>query len=66
MFHVKTIYSSFERNYRGSKSQFREFDFRLEQNDSVLWILSFKTPRSRAIASSCGGGIYVPSGSKLG
>ena len=67
LFHLKTIYSSFDRNYKGAKANLKEFDFRLEQNDSVLWIPQFfKTPieqgyRKQFVVVE----IFVPSGSKL-
>lgn len=67
LFHVKTIYSSFDRNYRGAKANLKEFDFTLQQSDSVLWIPQFfKTPieqgfRKQFVVVE----IYVPSGSKL-
>ena len=67
LFHVKTIYSSFDSKYKGAKANLKEFDFRLEQNDSVLWIPQFfKTPieqgyRKQFVVVE----IFVPSGSKL-
>ena len=67
LFHVKTIYSSFDSKYKGAKANLKEFDFKLEQNDSVLSIPQFfKTPieqgyRKQFVVVE----IFVPSGSKL-
>ena len=67
LFHVKTIYSSLDRNYKAAKANIKEFDFRLEQNDSVLWIPQFfKTPKEQGYRKQfVVVEIYVPSGSKL-
>jgi phage shock protein PspC (stress-responsive transcriptional regulator) len=67
LFHVKTIYSSFERNYKSAKANLKEFDFTLEQNDSVLWIPQFfKTPKEQGYRKQfVVVEIYVPSGYKL-
>ena len=66
-FHVKTIYSSSDKNYKTAKANLKEFEFRLEQNDSILSIPQFfKTPveqgfRNQFVVIE----IFVPSGSKL-
>jgi hypothetical protein len=67
LFHVKTIYSSFDKNYKTAKANTRNFDFKIEQNDSVLWLPQFfKTPKEQGYRSQfVVVEIYVPSGSKL-
>ena len=67
LFHVKTIYSSFDKNYKTAKANARNFDFKIEQNDSVLWLPQFfKTPKEQGYRSQfVVVEIYVPSGSKL-
>ena len=67
LFHVKTIYSSLGGNYKGAKANLKEFDFRLEQNDSVLWIPQFfKTPKEQGYRKQfVVVEIFVPSGYKL-
>ena len=67
LFHVKTIYSSFGRNHRDAKANLSEFDFTLQQSDSVLWIPQFfKTPKEQGYRKQfVVVEIYVPSGSKL-
>ena len=67
LYHVKTIFASSEKNYKAAKANVRDFDFKLEQNDSVLFIPQFfKTPmeqgfRNQFVVIE----IFVPSGSKL-
>ena len=67
LFRVKTIYSSFERNYKDAKANLKEFDFTLEQNDSVLWLPQFfRTPKDQGFRKQfVVVEIFVPSGSKL-
>jgi len=67
LFHVKTIYSSFDKNYKAAKANLKEFDFKLQQNDSVLLIPQFfKTPKSQGFRNQfVVVEIFVPSGSKL-
>ena len=67
LFHVKTIYSSFDKNYKTAKANLKEFDFQLEQNDSVLTIPKFfKTPKKQGFRNQfVVVEIFVPSGSKL-
>ncbi len=67
LFHVKTIFLSFDKNYKTAKANLKEFDFRLEQNDSVLWIPQFfKTPKEQGFRKQfVVVEIFVPSGSKL-
>ena len=67
LFHVKTIYSSLDKNYKEAKANLREFDFKLEQSDSVLWIPQFfKTPKEQGYRKQfVVVEIFVPSGSKL-
>ncbi|HTN69088.1 MAG TPA: PspC domain-containing protein [Dysgonamonadaceae bacterium] len=67
LFHVKTIYSSFDKNYKRAKANLKEFDFKLEQNDSVLLIPQFfKTPKEQGYRSQfVVVEIFVPGGSKL-
>ncbi len=67
LFHVKTIYSSFDRNYKSARANLKEFDFRLEQKDSVLWIPQFfKIPKEQGYRKQFVViEIFVPTGSKL-
>lgn len=67
LFHVKTIYSSFDKNYKAAKANLKEFDFKLQQNDSILLIPQFlKTPKSQGFRNQfVVVEIFVPSGSKL-
>ena len=67
LFHVKTIYASFDKNYKASKTNLKEFDFTLKQNDSVLLIPQFfKTPKEQGFRNQfVVVEIFVPSGSKL-
>lgn len=67
LFHVKTIFSSYEKNFKAAKSNVRDFDFKIEQNDSVLLLPQFfKTPKLQGYRSQfVVVEIYVPSGSKL-
>ena len=67
LFHVKTIYSSFDKNYKKAKANLTEFDFKLEQNDSVLLIPQFfKTPKEQGYRNQfVVVEIFVPIGSKL-
>lgn len=67
LFHVKTIFAGFDRNYKASKANLKEFDFRLEQNDSVLSIPQFfKVPKQQGFRNQLVViEIFVPSGSKL-
>lgn len=67
LFHVKTIFASFDKNYKASKANLREFDFRIEQNDSLLMIPQFfKVPKEQGFRNQfVVVEVYVPSGSKL-
>ncbi len=67
LFHVKTIYSSFEKNYKAAKANVRNFDFKVEQNDSILFLPQFfKTPKEQGYRKQfVVVEVYVPSGSKL-
>ena len=67
LFHVKTIYSSFDKNYKTAKANVRNFDFKLEQNDSILYIPQFfKTSKEQGFRNQFVViEIFVPSGSKL-
>ena len=67
LFHVKTIFACFDKNYKTSKSNLKEFDFTLKQNDSVLLIPQFfKTPKKQGFRNQfVVVEIFVPSGSKL-
>ena len=67
LFHVKTIYSSLDKNYKAAKANVRNFDFKLEQNDSTLFIPQFfKTPKEQGFRNQfVVVEIFVPSGSKL-
>ena len=67
LFHVKTIFASFDKNYKASKANLREFDFRIEQNDSLLMIPQFfKVPKKQGFRNQfVVVEVYVPSGSKL-
>lgn len=67
MFHAKTIYASLGKNYKSAKSNVRDFNFVLEQEDSLLFIPQFfKVPKSQGFRNqSIKVEIYVPSGSKL-
>ena len=67
LFHVKTIFASFDKNYKAAKANLKEFDFRLEQNDSVLLIPQFfKIPKEQGFRNQLVVvEVFVPSGSKL-
>ena len=67
LFHVKTIYAGFDRNYKASKANLKEFDFKLQQSDSVLLIPQFfKVPKEQGFRNQfVVVEIFVPSGSKL-
>ena len=67
LFHVKTIYSSFDKNYKSAKANVRNFDFKVEQNDSVLLLSQFfKIPKEQGYRNQfVVVEIFVPSGSKL-
>ena len=67
LFHVKTIYAGFDRNYKASKANLKEFDFKLQQSDSVLLIPQFfKVPKEQGFRNQFVlVEIFVPSGSKL-
>lgn len=67
LFHVKTIFAGFDRNYKASKANLKEFEFRLEQNDSVLSIPQFfKVPKEQGFRNQIVVvEVFVPSGSKL-
>ncbi len=67
LFHVKTIYSGFDKNYKKAKANLTEFDFKLEQADSILLIPQFfKTPKSQGFRNqSVVVEIFVPGGSKV-
>ena len=67
LFHVKTIYSSFDKNYKSAKANVRNFDFKVEQNDSVLLLPQFfKIPKEQGYRNQfVVVEIFVPSGSKL-
>ena len=67
LYHVKTIFASSEKNYKAAKANVRDFDFKLEQNDSVLFIPQFfKTPMEQGFRNQfVVVEIFVPSGSKL-
>ena len=67
LFHVKTIYAGFDRNYKASKANLKEFDFKLQQNDSILLIPQFfKVPKEQGFRNQFVVlEIFVPSGSKV-
>ena len=67
LFRVRTIYSSYERKYKDAKANLKEFDYTLQQNDSVLWLPQFfKTPKEQGFRKQfVVVEIFVPSGSKL-
>lgn len=67
LFHVKTIFASFDKNYKAAKGNLKEFDFRLQQNDSVLLIPQFfKIPKEQGFRNQfVVVEVFVPSGSKL-
>ncbi|MDD4729586.1 MAG: hypothetical protein PHN55_12655, partial [Dysgonamonadaceae bacterium] len=67
LFHVKTMSYSFDKSYKMAKANIKEFDFKIEQNDSVLSIPQFfKTPKSQGYRNQfIVIDIFVPSGSKL-
>lgn len=48
LFHVKTTFKTFAENSRVAKANLKDFDFRIQQNDSVLYIPQFFTvPKSQ-------------------
>ena len=67
LFHVKTIYAGFDRNYKASKANLKEFDFKIQQNDSILLIPQFfKVPKEQGFRNQFVVlEIFVPSGSKV-
>lgn len=48
LFHIKTTFKAFGENNRVAKANLKDFDFRIQQNDSVLYIPQFFTvPKSQ-------------------
>ena len=48
LFHIKTTFKTFAENNRVAKANLKDFDFRIQQNDSVLYIPQFFTvPKSQ-------------------
>ena len=52
LYHVKTIFKSFGENSKAAKANLKEFDFRIQQNDSILYIPQFfSVPKSQGFRS---------------
>lgn len=48
LFHVKTTFKAFGENSSAAKGNLKEFDFRIQQNDSILYIPQFfSVPKSQ-------------------
>ena len=52
LYHVKTTFKTFGENSKAAKANLKEFDFRVQQNDSILYIPQFfAVPKSQGFRS---------------